>query len=365
MIKVNLIVKKSIYLLASLMLFSVAVYSESVMNSKIEESFRNELESFSTDFLRSAPSAAMQQNVWDDAFIGTLIPGIKFGFGSTTGVSSLDVSGLKTAFETLENASSGVTKMASYIPNYGVLPVTTIDVRLGGIILPFDIGFSVGMLKPKMSGFDFNTPSSIYNISDSINFDFGNVNIGINYLAIGVDARYCLYEGIFDFSVGAGYYHLSQTLGLGMNYSGKSGFMDGVADFNTTANFGMSLKTDVITAQAQISKNFVVTTIFGGARLSVSKTTTSWGLDIEGNGTVEGNPIPDTIKEYIGDTYSSGNNWFKNFQPSIYAGASLNLLAFKFTVNVGTDLGSLIPAIKYQSMAKFNWTGGLALHVKL
>lgn len=362
----KLSLKKLAIVLASVMILSSVSYAEDVELFDASE-IGNGFKDFSTDLMRSAPSAAMQQNIWSDAYIGTIFPGLKFGFGSTTGVSSLNLAGLNSAMSALEGDSSE----GSMLPNSLVLPVVTVDFRLGGIIFPFDVGFSIGMLKPSGSGFDFKNPSSVYDISDTLNFDFGDSSLGINYLALGFDVRYCLYDGFFDFSVGAGYYHLSSTIGFGMSTSGSSSIdFEGAenvnVDYNVNASFGTSFSTDVLTAQCQISKSFLVATVFAGGRLSISSTKTSWGINAQGSYQTNDPRISDSgeLSQSVGETYTTGN-WFKNFQPTVYAGASLNLLVFQLTANVGTDIGSIIPAIREKSMSKFNWSGALSFHVKL
>jgi len=358
--------RKIACILASSMILSGAAFAEEnhVITADVSDALNSGFSGFAKALNSSAPNAAMQQNVWSDAYLGTIFPGLKFGFGSTTGVSSFDISGLGEAINALDTESSG----ESGLPKSLVLPVITADVRLGGIIFPFDVGFSIGMLKPSGSGFDFKNPSSVYNMSDSVNFNFGETTLGINYLALGFDVRYCLYDGLFKFSVGGGYYHYSATVGVGMTNSGSTTVSEGgndyTANYDVNANMGLSFKTDVLTAQCQISKSFVVATVFAGGRLSISTTKTSWGLNVDGTAYAAGISKSESISESAGNTYSSGN-MFRSFKPTVYAGASLNLLVFQFTANVGTDLSSIIPAIRDKNFAEFNWTGALSFHVKL
>lgn len=94
----------------------------------------NGLNDFCDDLADVIPNSQTQQNVYAEAWIGKLFPGFHFGAGVNAGVSALDVSTLKDAALAL-----GVDDVKD-INDTLVFPTITVDARLGGIILPFDIG---------------------------------------------------------------------------------------------------------------------------------------------------------------------------------------------------------------------------------
>lgn len=89
---------------------------------------------FSGDFSKSLGNAQFMQNQWAQAYIGPLLhlpP--HFGFGVNAGVAKLNLSSLKRA--------SDILKCGLDLPENFILPTISADLRLGGIIIPVDIGF--------------------------------------------------------------------------------------------------------------------------------------------------------------------------------------------------------------------------------
>ena len=80
---------------------------------------------------------------WSDAYIGQLP---HLGFGVTAGLTTIPRESADFVFDTL---GVDVSQYEQYI-SYGLpIPGYTADVRLGGIIFPFDAGIKVGVLPPE------------------------------------------------------------------------------------------------------------------------------------------------------------------------------------------------------------------------
>ena len=100
------------------------------------DSISDGLDDFSKELGFSIPQAAVQQNVYAEAFIGKIFPAVPphFAVGIDAGLTHLNTSGLAKAADKLR--ISGV-KDDLY------LPVFNADIRIGGVIFPFDVGFLI------------------------------------------------------------------------------------------------------------------------------------------------------------------------------------------------------------------------------
>ena len=93
------------------------------------------------------PNTQLIQNVWANSWIGYLIPKLNFGFGINAGASMMDITSLK-------NAASALKIDTGDLPDNLVLPTATADARIGGFILPFDIGFTVSSINTEKLGLE-------------------------------------------------------------------------------------------------------------------------------------------------------------------------------------------------------------------
>jgi hypothetical protein len=123
-------------------------------------------EDFADGLARSLPlNSAIGLN-WSDAYIGQLVrvpPNL--GIGVTTGVTTIPKSTMEDALKPL-----GADDILDAIPDIGLpFPGYTLDLRLGGIVWPFDVGFKVGTLQ----GMEAMMPD----------------DLDIEYLLIGGDVR--------------------------------------------------------------------------------------------------------------------------------------------------------------------------------
>lgn len=320
---------------------------------------------FAKTLLVTAPQSSVQQNVWADAYIGKFFPSLPmhFGLGLSVGGTKLDMTGLKNAASSFEKAAQTATGSKvdfGKIPSSFFLPTISIDARLGGIILPFDLGLSFMMTNPSLKNVDFSKPDSITDASQALTFSWMGFDGSLDYMTIGLDARYAIWEGNFilpKLSVGAGYVYTRGQVGV------KS------SEKNTKANLDLSYSTHVLFAETQISKSFIVATVFAGARALLSNTTTSWAWDIATSYTFAGTTytIADGdsgsyTKDGKSSAYKHGKFDFSLIQPQVFAGASFNFLIFQATANICADVRSFMDSDNYDSTL---WSGALSFHVKL
>lgn len=336
----------------------------------------NGLNAFAGNILVAAPQAATQQNVWADAYIGKLFPSLPphFGVGISLGGTKMDMTGLKdaaTAFEGMINDfvpdsdDSSITDQLKgtvdfgSIPDIFVMPTVSIDARIGGIFLPFDIGISAMMTNPSLFSVDLSDPNSLTSMSAPMNFNAFGFNGSADYLTLGIDIRYCVLDGgviLPKVSVGAGYNITKGSFGISSDKSGVD------------ANMNLSFNTQVIYVQAEVSKSIMIATVFGGARALVSNTSTSWAWNINGtkslggrNLIISGEDSGSCNADTTSSTYQDGKWDFSGVQPQLYAGVGFNFLVFQTSLSVCADIRSFMDRTNYEDAL---WSGAFSFHVK-
>lgn len=263
------------------------------------------LNDFSDSMNKVLPNSAVQQNVWAEAWIGKFLPSIPphFGAGINSGVTKLDTSGLKDAGKQL-----GI----SGIPSNVAFPTLTADARIGGIILPFDVGFTFTKL-------DTSTFGGIESAIDPLKFDF---------YSLGIDARYAIIKGglvLPKVSIGAGYVYTSGS------FKAKE----------SDAHINMDMKSQTAYLQAQASKKILFLVPFVGGRAVFSKTETSWDWGVDSIYTnflnSQGVSSRDSGKE-------SENFRLTNIQPQIFGGIGIDLMLLNITLSGCYDAKNAIPS---------------------
>ncbi len=240
-----------IALTAALFLAAVPSYSQTV---DIED-----LQSGAEDLVETlAGSLAFNSTVglnWSDAYIGQLI-GVPphFGVGVTVGTTTIDGGKVVSLMEDLgyELPSS----LESSIP----LPAMTAEARIGGFILPFDIGVKAGYL-----------PSGTIDVDE----------LEVDYLLVGADIRYAVLKG--------GLVLPKVSVGLGVNYM-KGGLGTSIGEDLTYTygpysieaskpDVGIEWQATVIDLKAQISKSLIIFTPYLGLGASYGMTKVGYYID--------------------------------------------------------------------------------------
>jgi hypothetical protein len=275
------------------------------------------LDDFTQELTVAIPQAATQQNVWADAYIGKLFPSVPvhLGGGFNVGLTHLDTSGLAMA--------AGQLGIDGIKDNY-YMPVFTADLRIGGILLPFDLDLAVmktGKIGTKQMGAD-------------LDFDF---------LTFGADFRYALIQGnvvLPKVSVGAGYFYNQGT------FSASSDYADATIEY----------KTQTMYVQAQVSKKFLFLTPFAGVRGLVSSSDNSWNWNIT-DSTASATLLGLSKKSSDSGTVKSDGLDFSELQPQVFAGIGFDFLVLQATASVTADL---------RNITDYGlWSGAVSLRIKI
>lgn len=287
--------KRLCLILAFMLIFSLA-FSESVDL----DDFKGGLHAFLEDINLSLPDSTLSGVTWSDAYIGQFI-GVPphFGVGLATGVSRFRVAGLAKTLKLV----------GSELPvNELVFPTIALEGRIGGFILPFDIGLRFGFL-PEVQ------------IKD----------IGLKYLHYGADIRYALLKQnlvLPNISLALGYYGTSGALSYVFNPAEIAKVDDLISTDDET--LAIDFQTNVIDGRLQVSKSFLVVTPYAGFGLSYDITDSSYTLISE----------TDTASE-------------KRWQYRVFGGLSFNIAVVKI------DLSGMY------NFKSENWGANLGLRVQL
>lgn len=275
----------------------------------------NGLNDFCDDLADVIPNSQTQQNVYAEAWIGKIFPGFHFGAGVNAGVSALDVSTLKDAALAL-----GVDDVKD-INDTLVFPTITVDARLGGIILPFDIG---------VTAMSIDT-SKIGAVDEAID------PVAIDFFTLGADIRYAIFQGGFmrpKWSVGAGFYY-------------TKGGVD-VDDDSAKASLDFKSTTFMVNTQASIKLLCLVP--FIGGRALFSKTSVDWKVKADWASIIaeEGDTYYDGVLDaltwgILPSSFSGSSSGFSVY-PQVFGGIGLDLLFLNLTVSGSYDIASKIPS---------------------
>ena len=310
----------SALLLAGAVSFSFADISNIINDSASLSKINGGLDDFASELGFAVPQAAVQQNVYADAFIGKVFPAVPphFAVGFNTGFTHLNTSGLSKAADSL--GIDGVNDDLYF-------PVLNADIRIGGLFLPFDVGFSFMTL-------------------DVSSLNTMDADFTAEFTTFAVDARYALLEdGLVTpgISVGVGFSMNSGTFGASNKYA------EVTVDYNVKTLY----------TQLQISKalNIPVVSIgftpFLGLRGLVSNYSNDWSWKGK-------NSAISTVVDTYGLTTSgtASSDGFGGFQPQVYAGVGFNFMLIQLTASACADL-------RHIGGDDNLWSGALSLRAKL
>lgn len=280
------------------------------------------LADFADQLSVAVPQAATQQNVWADAWIGSLLPGIHLGGGFNFAMTNINTSGLAKAAKAL--------KIDNVKDSYK-FPVFTADLRVGGFILPFDADIAV------MKTGHLEYPDTITGSS-----------VSAEIVTFGFDFRYALLEGgllMPKVSAGFGYFYNQGSFGISSDYA--------------EADIDYKIHTMYLSFQA--SKEFSIPVVrigltpFVGGRLYVSDADNDWSYSMNVEDSVAAAAALAGYKTSDSGNVSSSID-LNNFQPQLYGGVGFNFALLQLTMSV-----SINPRTFSEDKT---WSGALSLRVR-
>lgn len=279
----------------------------------------NGLNDFCSSLNDTLPNTQTLQNVWAESWIGMLIPNVKFGFGVNAGVATLDITSLLDVADALAIDTSDIKDFTKDYDNKLVFPTVAADLRIGGIVLPFDLGLS------------FVT----FDTRDWSQIDDGIKPCAFDYFTIGSDLRWRLLD------LGGKFFHIRASASGGF-YHTKGGLE--VLDDDIGAGASMDFKSTTLFAGAQFSAKALCFVPFLGGRLMLTKSSVDWKANanwdsILGASTSTDSAYADVLKWNILPTnFSGGSSSSWGVRPQIYGGLGIDLFVLDITMSGSYDL---------------------------
>jgi len=173
-----------------LIVLAILLFAAAGLSAQTYDEFEGYFQAFADEVANSLPITASVGGNWSPAYMGQFP---HFGVGVSLG-------GMFLPYEAVEPVVSNLgLSVPSALKTYGVpFPAIAADARLGGFILPFDIGVKFGFIPEEAKDL----------FSDKVTAD---------YLLAGADVRLRLTEGkglLPTISAGAGYNYMQGTLGI-------------------------------------------------------------------------------------------------------------------------------------------------------
>jgi len=230
--------KKQFKLLVVVFMIGVAFSAFAQVPPDLED-LQKGVSDFSKELAKSLPFNSSLGLNWSDAYVGKLIPSVPphFGIGLSFGFTTMEMKVIKDLAGYFNVAIPfNISKM--------ILPAYTAEARIGGLFLPFDVGFKIGYLP-----------------------DVGlwGSGIKVHYFLVGGDIRYALLDGkiLPKISIGVGFNHMKAGIGKKIGTDMEFDYDTGTI---TVEAPDVSLKWDTTSLdfKAQLSKSFIIITPYIG-----------------------------------------------------------------------------------------------------
>jgi len=324
-----------------LLIISLAV--NPVFSDTTLEALQNGVNEFAESMANALPFNSTMGLNWSDGYIGqiTSVPP-HFGIGISAGVTTMNFDSFKKMLELF-----GVTNMpfdSSMIQNMGFpIPGYTVEGRIGGAILPFDIGLKFGYLPQ--------------DAVKSLMEDYGS-----KYMLLGADFRYSLLNKkilIPKLSIGLGFNYMeggiTAPLPLDLSYTFKDTNNNNYTLTSLDkANIGLEWRTVNVEFKAQASFPFKFITPYAGA--GVSYAWSRAGYKVTAKLLVDNNSISEDIKKILMEQLKVTNVSDKGFETikninhigaRAFGGLSINIAFFRIDITgmyefIGGHLGGTL-----------------------
>jgi len=285
--------KIGLFALALLLKISLAGFAQSPISiSAVQDAAAD----VSSTMARSLPLNASLGLNWSDAHIGRFFPSIppSFGIGASFGMTSIDLSPINDLASLF-----GFDAVPSW--NRMPFPGYTVEGRIGGFFLPFDVGFKIGYLPP-VGGNSFN----------------------LHYFLVGADIRYAVLDVpiLPTISVGIGFNHLRGGIGGNIGTPLEITHNGGSITINPT-EVNLNWSTRSLDFRVQASRSFFIITPYLGIGASYAWSTAGYEVSANITGDLAGINLVDHVDATdTGISSSISNN---AFGLRLFGGLSINM----------------------------------------
>ncbi|MCK9169233.1 MAG: hypothetical protein M0P01_02340 [Treponema sp.] len=289
-------------------LCSVPLFSDD-LTSAISSSLEETTKSISNDTVENTT----QLNVCPDAYIGNFFPSVPphFLIGLSASGTFIDTGDLSDAVKSIISQMGGTNSIDFSLPGTLVLPAYSLNARIGGFFLPFDIGV-------------FGSFANVQNLN------FTDYSASVNEFTFGADVRYAVLEGniiLPKISLGLGYIYTHQSFDFSVSKSYSGTYEGYTGSIDSSSSVGLTLNMNILYLQAQISKKLLFFVPYAGVRevLVSNNNSYEYSSTVNANGTADSYGVS-------GDVSSNGFD-FADLQTQLFAGIGFNALFTQFTAN--------------------------------
>ena len=236
-------------------LLLILVLSTSSVFSLDIKSIENTVEDFSSSMAGVLPFTSTIGLNWSDAYIGNFP---HFGVGISSGFTSMSIGSFN---ELLDLFCANIIPSWLSLNTGIIIPAYALEARLGGFILPFDIGVKFGYIPKEIKGF----------LGEGIRFD---------YLMAGADLRYALIKEnliLPNVSIGIGYNYLKGSVGMAVPLN-KSFTVGSTTISVPDPVLDLLWDTHSIDVHAQISKSILILTPYLGLGASYAQSSAGYKI---------------------------------------------------------------------------------------
>jgi len=287
---------KVLCLFAVIFLIAAPVFSD--MPDFGLDDLQKKANEFTDALANSLPFNSTMGLNWSDAYIGQILAlPPHFGIGFASGFTTMNLGSLNGLLNMF-----GVHELDNINVGGFALPGYTVEARVGGFILPFDIGVKFGYLKLN--------PEFVNGLLNTDIPDFS-----MNHMLIGGDLRYAIVKGKvipFKVSLGAGFNYLKG--GISMPVPGASDLSFNIPGTGTLnipkPELGLDWETKSLDFKAQASFKILIITPYIGLGATHAWSKAGYGITSDINVTdSSGNPISlDSVVNKIEEFGISGIN---------------------------------------------------------
>ncbi len=217
--------------------------------------FQSGFTTFSADMASTLSYNATVGNNWSDAYIGGFP---HFGVGLAVGMTAVPSSSVEAFFTAMD------VTMPDSLKTLGLpVPATALSAKLGGLILPFDVGLKAMVL-----------PSSVASVLSAS-------GVTADYSLIGGNVRFAvLKENILlpDVSIGAGYNRLKGSVAMDLPLDSPTYTYPGHTIEATAPALSLDWTTDSFDFTLQVSKSLLFLRPYAGLGYSMGKSSVNGGV---------------------------------------------------------------------------------------
>jgi hypothetical protein len=217
--------------------------------------FQSGFTTFSADMASTLSYNATVGNNWSDAYIGGFP---HFGVGLAVGMTAVPAASMQTFFDAMQ------VTMPDSLKTFGLpVPATALSAKLGGLILPFDVGLKAMVL-----------PSSVASVLSAS-------GVTADYSLIGGNIRFAvLKENILlpDVSIGAGYNRLKGSVAMNLPLEAPTYTFSTHTIKATTPALSLDWTTDSFDFTLQVSKSLLFLRPYAGLGYSLGKSSVNGGV---------------------------------------------------------------------------------------